>query len=108
MRMAFRAAGVPVVGTDDCPIVPVIVGEAAATLKIRDDLRAHGLLVPAIRPPTVPQGTSRLRISLSAVHERDDIERLVRTVIDAFAGLGLTDPGASDASMRPPRAASGE
>lgn len=48
----------------DSPIVPIVVGEADETLKLRDHLLEHGILVGAVRPPTVPSGTSRLRVSL--------------------------------------------
>ena len=58
------------------PIQPLIIGSNQAALDVSEQLAARGLLVPAIRPPTVPAGTARLRISLSAAHEVDDIERL--------------------------------
>ena len=48
----------------DSPIVPIVVGDAGETLKLRNHLLEHGLLVGAVRPPTVPCGTSRLRVSL--------------------------------------------
>lgn len=48
----------------DSPIVPIIIGEASETMKLRDLLLDHGILVGAVRPPTVPRGTSRLRVSL--------------------------------------------
>ena len=48
----------------DSPIVPIVVGEADETLKLRNHLLEHGFLVGAVRPPTVPRGTSRLRVSL--------------------------------------------
>ncbi len=48
----------------DSPIVPIVVGDADGTLKLRDLLLEHGILVGAVRPPTVPRGTSRLRVSL--------------------------------------------
>ena len=57
-------------------IQPLVVGSAERALGISSRLRAEGFLVPAIRPPTVPEGTSRLRISLSAAHEREDVEAL--------------------------------
>src|SRR5690606_1716071 len=50
------------------PIVPVVVGEEAAAVAAAGALLEQGLLVPAIRPPTVPPGTSRLRVALSAAH----------------------------------------
>jgi 8-amino-7-oxononanoate synthase len=55
---------------------PVVIGENNETLEIATALDKHGLWVPAIRPPTVPAGTSRLHISLSAAHSEDDLERL--------------------------------
>jgi len=58
------------------PIQPLVVGENAKALHISEALREKGILVPAIRPPTVPQGTSRLRISLSSTHSMEDIAQL--------------------------------
>ena len=57
-------------------IQPLLIGGAAEAVAVADGLARAGLLVPAIRPPTVPRGTARLRISLSAAHEADDVERL--------------------------------
>ncbi len=58
------------------PVVPVVVGSEQAALTAAAKLLEQGLLVPAIRPPTVPPGTSRLRVSLSAAHTLEDVERL--------------------------------
>jgi 8-amino-7-oxononanoate synthase len=57
-------------------VQPLIVGANDATLEIAAKLDRAGLWVPAIRPPTVPEGTSRLRISLSAGHSHADLDRL--------------------------------
>jgi 8-amino-7-oxononanoate synthase len=59
------------------PIVPVLLGTPERASALADGLRAQGIFVPAIRPPTVPEGTSRLRISLSATHTDDEIAALV-------------------------------
>jgi 8-amino-7-oxononanoate synthase len=69
------------------PIVPVVLGEEAAALDAADRLLAAGLLVPAIRPPTVPPATSRLRVTLSAAHTDDQVDRLV-AALAALAALG--------------------
>ena len=61
-------------------IVPVIVGDAAAALTASDILRDNGFLVIAIRPPTVPAGTARLRLAFTAQHEDGDIARLAEIV----------------------------
>ncbi len=64
------------------PIQPLLVGENDATLTLSRQLLEHGLLVPAIRTPTVPKGTARLRISLSAAHTDDDLEALIGTFLE--------------------------
>jgi 8-amino-7-oxononanoate synthase len=65
------------------PIQPVVVGGNAEALELAAALWERGFWVPAIRPPTVPKGTARLRVSLSAAHTMADIDALG----DAFAGL---------------------
>jgi 8-amino-7-oxononanoate synthase len=79
LQSALRAAGVgdELTGT---AIQPVILGTAQRALELSAQLAEQGLFVPAIRPPTVPEGTSRLRISLSAGHEAKDIEALARAL----------------------------
>jgi 8-amino-7-oxononanoate synthase len=63
--------------SSDTPIQPLILGSNAKALGASAMLRERGILVPAIRPPTVPEGTARLRISLSAAHGEPDVSRLV-------------------------------
>jgi 8-amino-7-oxononanoate synthase len=58
------------------PIQPLVVGDAVETVRIAEALAARGVLVPAIRPPTVPAGTARLRVSLSAAHTHADVAEL--------------------------------
>jgi len=65
------------------PIQPLILGEASAALAASRHLRKQGILVPAIRPPTVAAGSSRLRITFSAAHEVSQVERLLQ----ALAGI---------------------
>ena len=63
-------------GPSSTAIQPLVIGGNDEAVAVSEHLAHNGLLVPAIRPPTVPQGTARLRISLSAAHEADDVERL--------------------------------
>lgn len=60
------------------PIVPIVVGSEGAALRASDRLLARGLLVPAIRPPTVPANTSRLRVALSAAHTDAQVDALLQ------------------------------
>jgi 7-keto-8-aminopelargonate synthetase-like enzyme len=62
------------------PIVPVIIGSATAALSASKQLAAEGFLVTAIRPPTVVEGTARLRFTFCAAHEDADIDRLAALV----------------------------
>jgi len=76
---AFRegAAGLPwTLSASSTPIQPLIVGDVPTALAVSDALLARGIFVPAIRPPTVPAGTARLRVSLSAAHTLADVDAL--------------------------------
>jgi 8-amino-7-oxononanoate synthase len=64
------------------PIVPVVLGADAAALAGSAQLRARGLFVPAIRPPTVPEGTARLRVTLSSEHTPAEIDRLCAALLE--------------------------
>jgi 8-amino-7-oxononanoate synthase len=66
-------------------IQPLIVGDNGAAMRVADALRAKGFWVPAIRPPTVPQGTARLRVSLSAAHSADDVAALLAALHEIAA-----------------------
>lgn len=59
------------------PIQPIVVGDSAEALRLSAALEAQGILVTAIRPPTVPAGTARLRVTLSAAHTREQVEHLL-------------------------------
>jgi 8-amino-7-oxononanoate synthase len=72
-----RATNLPVA---ESAIVPVVIGEADAALQASRELEDEGFLVVAIRPPTVPAGTARLRLTFSAAHPDDEIKRLARIV----------------------------
>ncbi|MGD9787294.1 MAG: 8-amino-7-oxononanoate synthase [Sulfuricellaceae bacterium] len=61
----------------ETPIQPLLVGGNEETLAVSEGLLERGILVPAIRPPTVPKGGARLRISLSAAHSPEDVDRLL-------------------------------
>ncbi|SFD63244.1 8-amino-7-oxononanoate synthase [Paenibacillus catalpae] len=74
-RSSLRAAGF-IIGAGDSPIVPLIVGDNETVLRFSGALEENGLAAVAIRPPTVPDGTARIRFSLSAVHS-------VKELIDA-------------------------
>ena len=62
------------------PIQPIIVGEESRALLWSEDLRNQGVLVKAIRPPTVPKGTSRMRITLSAAHSKQNVQQLLSSL----------------------------
>jgi len=76
LRQGLRALGLDP-GTSTTHIVPVLLGTPERTQAAKNLLAAKGILVSAVRPPTVPQGTSRLRIGLSATHTDSDISRLL-------------------------------
>ena len=79
VRAAWRAAGLDC-GASTTQIVPLLVGGNEAALALGRDLEAAGILAAAIRPPSVPAGTSRVRFSLTAAHGEDDLARLAEVV----------------------------
>lgn len=87
MRTALASAGLAVGGTVT-PILPIMVGEAAVALKMAQQLKEQGLIVSAIRPPTVTPGASRLRLTVSAAHERADLERAVEIISKVSKDIG--------------------
>jgi 8-amino-7-oxononanoate synthase len=83
-----RVAGVVGRRGHHSPIVPVIIGEETDAVSASSDLLAQGLWVPAIRPPTVPPGTSRLRITLSSIHTDQQVDHLLRGLVALGLGSG--------------------
>ena len=81
-RAGAASIGLPLTGSPT-PIQPIVLGDAARALGWSAALESQGLLVAAIRPPTVPPGSARLRVTLSAAHGEAQVDRL----LDALAAL---------------------
>ena len=78
-KNACEGAGIPPSGSET-PIQPVVLGDDITALRAAEYLREQGFYLRAVRPPTVPKNTARLRICISAAHQDQDIERLVNHV----------------------------
>jgi 8-amino-7-oxononanoate synthase len=78
-KAAAKALGLPLVPSDT-PIQPLILGEAQAALKCSQVLQEEGFWVGAIRPPTVAEGTSRLRVTLTSEHQSEHIDQLIEAL----------------------------
>jgi 8-amino-7-oxononanoate synthase len=85
-RRGAQQLDLPLMASDSA-IQPLLVGDAGREMSLSEQLRDAGLLISAIRPPTVPAGTSRLRITLSAAHSEEQVDRLLEQ-------LGACWPGA--------------
>ena len=70
------------------PIQPILIGEASDAIKLTQQLKQLGILVTAIRPPTVPIGTARLRVTLSAAHSESQVSQL----LDALKNISQASP----------------
>ncbi len=81
-RRGAAELGLPVADSDT-PIQPIIIGEPQRALAVGRGLQKAGVLVTAIRPPTVPLHTSRLRVTFSAAHSEQDVDQL----LDALSGV---------------------
>jgi 8-amino-7-oxononanoate synthase len=76
------------VTASETPILPLRFGVEAAALRVSERLAERGYYVPAIRPPSVPKGTSRLRITLCATHSNDEIAELVKELSEVAEDKG--------------------
>jgi len=65
----------------DSPIVPIVLGEESTALNSAEQLKEMGIFTVAVRPPTVPRGSSRLRVTLSCEHSDDEVDRLIAALI---------------------------
>lgn len=84
-KAAARDCGLPLL--ESCtPIQPIMIGNSAEALRAAELLQTKGIYLVAIRPPTVPKGSARLRISLTADHTRAQVDQL----LDALCALGLS------------------
>ncbi len=81
-REGAAQLGLPLMPSES-PIQPLVLGETTAALRAAEALRARGIYITAIRPPTVPRGAARLRIAFSAAHRSAHVDRL----LDALAGI---------------------
>jgi 8-amino-7-oxononanoate synthase len=84
LRTRLAAGGLEITGPEDGHIVPVLIGDAVRTMAAAAELRKRGFLVGGIRPPTVPAGTSRLRISLSSVHPVELVDALAANILEVL------------------------
>ena len=89
LRDSLREHGVPT-GNSSTHIIPVTVGDASKTMALSERLLAEGIYAQAIRPPTVPERTSRLRMSVMSEHKRSDLRDAARAVARAAEDLGIT------------------
>ena len=86
MRKLLTDAGLNIV-KGETPIIPIIIGTADLANKFSKELEKKGILVSAIRPPSVPKGESRLRLTIIATHTREEIKSTANTIIKIFNEL---------------------
>jgi 8-amino-7-oxononanoate synthase len=90
LRDGLRSEGLDPIGAET-QIVPVVIGEAEDAMAVCEKLLEEGIFAQAIRPPTVPPGTCRLRLTVMATHRVEDLRRAARRIGNAVHGLGVQD-----------------
>jgi 8-amino-7-oxononanoate synthase len=88
LRKALLGEGLAV-GGSETQIVPVAVGDAGATMELSERVLERGVFAQGIRPPTVPEGSSRLRFTVMSTHRREELEHAARLVGSAARELGI-------------------
>jgi 8-amino-7-oxononanoate synthase len=87
LRERLQQHGLDVAGASEGHIVPVVIGNPVRTMAAVAELRRRGFLVGGVRPPTVPAGTSRLRMSVSAVHPVELVDALAANVVNVVRAV---------------------
>ncbi|HBX57008.1 8-amino-7-oxononanoate synthase [Pseudomonas sp. UBA2684] len=95
-RQGAEAIGLELM-TSATPIQPILIGDSGRALQLSHLLRERGLLVTAIRPPTVPAGSARLRVTLSAAHSLEQLELLLEALAECWPLLATQDGSVADA-----------
>ncbi|MBI3811840.1 MAG: 8-amino-7-oxononanoate synthase [Nitrospirae bacterium] len=89
----YYAEGLKSLGFDimnsETPIIPIMVGDSRSAVIFSERLLENGIFAPAIRPPTVPKGTSRIRTTVMAVHSRDDLDYVLETLGKIGRSMGM-------------------
>lgn len=88
LRAALRTEGFDI-EQQPTPIIPLVIGDASDTVAVCEGALADGVFAQAIRPPTVPEGSSRLRLTVMATHRTDELKAAAKTIANACAAAGL-------------------
>ncbi|WP_174818554.1 8-amino-7-oxononanoate synthase [Paenibacillus kobensis] len=88
-RETFTRAGLQVTGQPDCPVVPVMTGDAESAIRLSEELLLAGIAASAIRTPTVPANASRVRFSLSSAHSGQELQEALSAVMNITSRMGM-------------------
>ena len=90
MKEGLKKAGIETV-PGDTPIIPIIMGREEAALEYAARCRERGILLSAIRPPSVPEGTSRIRLTVTAAHTKEELDTAIKVMKDCFPSSAAGD-----------------
>ena len=85
----MKAAGFDLSGADECPIVPVMLGDARLASEMSDELLKKGIYVIGFSYPVVPKGKARIRVQLSASHSTEEVNHAVNAFVDVGKAKGV-------------------
>ncbi len=88
LRSGLKQMGFTI-AAEESPVIPVLIGDANKTVQMAQQLFSLGVFAPGIRPPTVPPGTSRVRVTVMATHTRDDLDKALAAFKQAGQTLGV-------------------
>ena len=87
--MAHKLQSMGIECDDETPIFPIIVGDNERALSLAYELELRGIITTAIRPPTVPVGESRLRMTVTAAHSQEQLDYVANTLRDLLVDMNI-------------------